>query len=42
MNEKDTIQMLKRNAIYNTFDYTKHHNIMKQMYCDMKIRLKQL
>ena len=38
-NEQDSIKMLKRKALYDTFDYDKYHNIMKQMYCDMKTRL---
>ena len=41
LNEQDTIKMLKRKPLYDVFDYAKYHNIMKQMYCDMKNRLKE-
>ena len=41
LNEQDTIKMLRRKALYDVFDYVKYHNIMKQMYSDMKNRLKE-
>ena len=42
MKEKDKEKYIKRMALYETFDYTKYHTILKQMYCNMKSRIRHL
>ena len=40
MKEKDKEKDIKRKALYKRFNCTKYHNILEQMYCDMKSRIK--
>ena len=42
MTQKDKDKEIQRENLYKAFDYTKYHNIFKQMYSNMKSRIKAL
>ena len=42
MTQKDKEKHTQRVNLYKEFDYTKYHNILKQMYSNMKSRIKDL